>query len=227
LARRRREELAGLVALGEALRAAQADALAGADAATLRQAARTRREAVTGLTQAALALLAERGPGGETHQAAIAARLEAASLDPEAAAAVTSGRLTSELAPLSGFGEPGFDDVDGPLALDGPAPETHRADATEAEGALARAAAESADAASAASALSARAAQLWRDVKDAEAVVAALERDVDEAKRRLSDVARDAAAAERAADQAEAAAAEAASRLQAARKRIGQPDRGP
>jgi hypothetical protein len=214
LARRHRTELAQLVALGDALRTAQAHALAGADAATLREAGRARRDAVTGLTQVAMGLLAERGPGGEAHRAAIAATLEAASLDPDAALAVSGGRLTSELAPLSGFGEGGFDDVEALVAAAGPAPGR---EATEAEEAVARAAEESARAADAASAASARAAQLWRVVKEAQAVVAGLERDLDEAKRRLSESEREAAASERAADEAGAAADRAARRLHEAR----------
>jgi hypothetical protein len=233
LARRHGPELAELVALGDALRTAQADALAGADAATLREAGRARRDAVAGLTQVALGLLAARGPGGEAHRAAIAATLEAASRDPEAAVAVTSGRLTSELAPLSGFGEAGSDDVEAPVARDGPAagPNAEPAagpnavaaaehgsrEATEAEEAVASAAEESARAADAAGAASARAAELWRVAKEAQAVVLGLERDLDQAKRRLSDSQREAAAAERAAEEADAAADRAARRLHEAR----------
>lgn len=235
LARRRRADLETLVALGEELRSAQASALAGQDAATLRAAGRARREAVTNLTDVALGLLAERGPGGEAHQGAIAATLQAASLDPESAAAVLSGRLTSPLAPVTGFGEAALGEVDaGFIEVETPGPEAApgaeaEAEAEEespelarAERALAEAVRRSAESGEAASAASARATRLRQAVAEAEAHVASLERQLDEARRRLRDAERDAAAAEDAAAEAEAAATEAARRVREAEQQAAE-----
>lgn len=116
LAGRHRAELEELVRLGEELRAAQDRALAGAEPGDLRQAGRARREAVGRLRELAEGILAERGSGAGAHSGEVAATLEAASLDAEAAAAVLGGRLTSDLQPPSGF-----DVFDVPVGLE-PAP---------------------------------------------------------------------------------------------------------
>ncbi len=107
LSRRRAAELDGLVELGQALRDAQARALEGADAQVLRQAGRARRDAVGALADIAVALLAERGAGGDGHAGEIVATLEAASLDAASGDAVLAGRLTAALQPPSGFGDDG------------------------------------------------------------------------------------------------------------------------
>ena len=106
LTRRHRGEVEELAGLGEVLRAAQDGALAGARADDLRQAGRARRDAVARLADLAGAILAERGGGGGpgAHAGEVAATLEAASLDAEAAAAVLAGRLSVALRPPSGFG---------------------------------------------------------------------------------------------------------------------------
>jgi len=105
LARSYRTELDGLLRLGDALRTAQTHTLAGADAADLRNAGRARRDAVARLAESAVGLLGQRGAGVGGHYTEVAATLEAASLDPNAAAEVSGGRLTSSLEPPSGFGD--------------------------------------------------------------------------------------------------------------------------
>lgn len=107
LSRSRNAELEALVRLGDALRDAQAEALEGADAQVLRQAGRARRDAVAALADAAVALLAERGPGAGAHAGEIVTTLEAASLDPRSGQAVLAGRLSSGLRPPSGLGDDG------------------------------------------------------------------------------------------------------------------------
>ncbi len=104
LARRHPGEVEELVRLGEVLRAAQDGALAGDRAGDLRQAGRARRDAVAGLAERAEGFLADRGGGGPgAHAGEVAATLEAASLDAEAAEAVLAGRLSGSLQPPSGF----------------------------------------------------------------------------------------------------------------------------
>src|SRR5215213_7097543 len=85
LARRHRDDLEELVRLGEQLRAAQEGALSGSAPADLRQAGRARREAVSRLAGSAEALLEARGAGVAAHAGEVAATLEAASLDADAA----------------------------------------------------------------------------------------------------------------------------------------------
>ncbi|HEX2275162.1 MAG TPA: hypothetical protein VHG90_14945, partial [Acidimicrobiales bacterium] len=105
LCRQDRDGIEELVRRGEQLRGAQARALAGAPAAELRDAGRARREALVALVDSAARFLAERGLPVDTHRQEIADTLDAASLDPEAAGAVLSGRLTAGLPPPSGFGD--------------------------------------------------------------------------------------------------------------------------
>ncbi len=104
LVRRRRADVERLVGLGAALREAQEGAISGADAETLRRAARARRDAVAAMADAAAAILAEAGSGVDAHRDAIAATLEAATIDAAAGALVVGGRLSSELRPVAGFG---------------------------------------------------------------------------------------------------------------------------
>ena len=117
-------DLDELLASGEAVADAQAEAVGGGGAAALRDAMRERRDVVRRLAGAAVRLLDERGGGGETHRDEIVATLEAASLDPEAADLVRRGRLTKELPAPSGFG--GAGDA---AALFAPAPSTRKAPA--------------------------------------------------------------------------------------------------
>ncbi len=123
LARRRRGDLEEVVRLGEQLRAAQDLALAGGEPGDMRQAGRTRREAVSRLAGLAEALFGERGGGGAAHAGEVAATLDAASLDADAGATVIAGRLTEGLRPPSGFDgvvaprpPSGFGVVDGVVA---------------------------------------------------------------------------------------------------------------
>lgn len=232
LARRHPEDFEALLRLGEELRAAQTRTLGGADAAQLREAGRARREAVARLAASAIGLLAERGPGAGAHHAEVAATLEAASLDPQAAAKASSGRLTTSLEPPSGFGDLG---LDAPLPVADaapPLPDQEREEPTDAESAaeateqLARAKRAAADAREVAAGLLAEAreavelaAQRDREVDEAEAEVARRQRALDEARRRADAAHRDADRAQRAAARAEWLAAEAAEQLRRAERR--------
>lgn len=216
LSRRDRASVEELVRSGERLRAAQDRALAGGAADELREAARARREALVALTDAAAGFLAERGLGVDAHRQEIADTLDAASLDPQAAAVVLGGRLGSGLEPASGFGEVEGGLV-GPAVVEPPSggepPGAEGADARRAVIA-ARRVAEDLSAKAAASA--ARAERRRRELESAEADVARLERDLDAARRRAELAAEDAEAAQRDAVEAQEAAREAASRLEAA-----------
>jgi hypothetical protein len=107
LARGDEAALDRLLAAGQRLRAAQQAALAGGDAAELREAARAERGAVAGLVAAALARLGEAGhPATDATRSRVAATLHAAAASPEAADLVRHGRLTADLDP-SGFGAAG------------------------------------------------------------------------------------------------------------------------
>lgn len=122
VARTAPREIEALLDAGAAVRTAQSGALAHGDADALREAMRERRRLVTALAATAAEL------AGGAHRDAVAATLEAATLDDEAGALLRAGRLTKELAPELDFGFGGTDD--GP-ARDGAAPE-----ATPAGGAL-------------------------------------------------------------------------------------------
>jgi hypothetical protein len=104
-ARRRPELVTELVESGERLRLAQRRALSGLRGGTLRTAGAERREAVERLLAVAAGALEESGRSPEAHRDAIAATLQAASVDAAAAAAVRAGTLHRELAAPSGFGE--------------------------------------------------------------------------------------------------------------------------
>ena len=213
LVRRDRHGVEELVRRGEELRTAQAQALAGAHADELREAARARREAVAALADAAAGFLAGRGVSPGLHRGEIAATLEAASLDPQAAAAVQRGRLSTALEPLSGFG-----DLEAAVAAGAGAPARAPRDAAESPDSEARAAAEARrlarGLATQARTLRERLSRRRRELEDAEAEVDALERRLAEARRRRDQAAEAAREAEEAAAQAEAAAAEAAARAE-------------
>ena len=233
LARRHRADLEGLLRLGEALRAAQSRALAGADAAELREAGRARREGVARLAEAAMDLLAERGAGAGAHHGEIAATLEAASLDPQAAALVASGRLPSSLEPPSGFGALGEELAFLPpvedLAEPGPKrrrqepAETRPSEAAELLADARRAAAETGRVATELAAAARRqaevAARRHREVADAEEGLTRAQRALDEARRRADAAERLAGEAQRKAAEADATAARAAEHLRQAEQR--------
>lgn len=217
LVRRRRADVEALVRLGAELRAAQDRALAGDEPGDLRAAGRARRDALAGLVAAAEAILAERGSAPGAHAAEVAATLEAASLDAEAAAAVLGGRLTTELHPPSGFGA-----VDGVVAERrpdarpvGPDP----GERAEAEAAAAEARQRWEERSGQARAAVERVAERRRDVADAEADVARLSDLLEEARGRLRRAEREAGRAEDTAARAEEVAARAAERLRAADQR--------
>lgn len=220
LARHHRDELDGLLRLGEALRAAQGRALGGADAADLRDAGRARREAVARLSDLAMGLLVERGTGAEAHHSEVAATLDAASLDAESAQEVASGRLTSALEPPSGFDAFG---VDAGPPVSEPAPSIMEDERTEAGAPVAeakRAASEAnrvaADRAADARDAVALAERRHREVDQAEAKLERVQRVLDDARRRADEAHRDADAAVQAAAVAREAAAQAAERLRQA-----------
>jgi hypothetical protein len=210
LARRDPEGVADLVRRGDELRTAQAHALAGAHPDELREAARARRDAVAALSDVAVGLLAERGAGADTHRNQISATLEAASLDPEAGAAVQRGRLSTALEPPSGFG-----DSDEVLFASVPASSGPRGESVDT---AARAAAEARrlarGLATQAKTLAERASRRRRELEDAEGEVTTLERRLADARRRRDEAAEAAREAEAAAAQAEDAAAAAQASLE-------------
>lgn len=104
-ARRRPELVRDLLEAGDRLRQAQRRALSGLRGDTLRTAGGERRAAVDRLLAVAASALAESGRSPDAHRDAIAASLQAASIDELAAAAVRAGTLERELAAPSGFGE--------------------------------------------------------------------------------------------------------------------------
>jgi hypothetical protein len=103
LAHRHAPALRRLIAAGEVLRRAQRRVVSGGSADALRAAAKRRQEALRDLRSLAGPILRE--VGSAPHLDDVLATLEAASIDPAAATAVTSGRLTRELPRPSGFGE--------------------------------------------------------------------------------------------------------------------------
>ena len=96
-----RSEVAGFLELGAGLREAQAKLEGDA----LRALARQRRQVVNELIRRARKLAADHGrPISESVARELEQTLEAALADPEAAAALESGRLTASLSPSGAFG---------------------------------------------------------------------------------------------------------------------------
>ena len=93
-----------LIEAGAAVGAAQRRALSGVREAGLREASAARRERIDEVWKVAAAILREAGIEPQAHRSAIAATLEAASVESEAADAVRKGRLTADLPAPSGFG---------------------------------------------------------------------------------------------------------------------------
>ena len=104
LVREDRAGVEGLIQIGERLRRAQQRALSGAGADELRERSEERRRLVGGLTQAATRYLGDAQPAPALVED-VAATLEAASIDEEAAGLVLAGRLTKPLPRPAGFGE--------------------------------------------------------------------------------------------------------------------------
>jgi hypothetical protein len=113
--------LDAVVAAGDALREAQQRSLSRSDPNAVRDAARNRHDAVRFLADIAVAAL---GGAGESARTAIEETLNAASLDPEAAALVHAGQLTEELGPIDVFAtlEPSLTRTNRPDPRDTPAP---------------------------------------------------------------------------------------------------------
>jgi hypothetical protein len=112
--------LEGLLAAGSELQEAQRQALAGSRDAGLREATTRRRELIDDLTGRAADILSGSGTNPDPHRDAIAATLEAATLDGDAAEKVRSGRLSKELPAPAGFGDLG--DLGGFVVVDEPEP---------------------------------------------------------------------------------------------------------
>jgi hypothetical protein len=104
LVRENRAGVEDLVTVGAGLRAAQQRALSGAGADELRERSEERRRLVSGLTQEATGLLGD-GQAPAPMVEDIAATLEAASIDEDAARQVLAGRLTKPLPRPTGFGD--------------------------------------------------------------------------------------------------------------------------
>lgn len=230
LARRRRADLEQLIGLGAALREAQAEAMAGADADELRNAGRARREAVAALAGVAAAILAEDGSSPAAHLNAINATLEAATLDPEAGETVLQGRLTAELEPPSGFGAGGDAESvprDRPAKAAAPARTAAagkaKADRRKAaEDAVAEARAHHDELNDEAVAAAGRAESARRAAEQAKAEAVSLARQLEEAEKRARELAREADAAKREATKAEAAVTGAAKQLARAEEGLGE-----
>lgn len=93
-----------LIEAGAAVAAAQRRALSGVRDAGLREASAERRERIDDVWKVAAEVLRDADIEPQPHRPAIAATLEAASVDPEAADAVRKGQLTTDLPAPSGFG---------------------------------------------------------------------------------------------------------------------------
>lgn len=106
-ARRNPAAVEALIAAGAAVATAQRRALSGVRDSGLRDASAQRRERVDELWRIAADVLAEAGVDPQPHRPAVAATLEAASVDADAAELVRRGRLTTDLPAPSGFGDVG------------------------------------------------------------------------------------------------------------------------
>ena len=93
-----------LIEAGAAVAAAQRRALSGVRDAGLREASAERRERIDEVWKVAAGLLRDAGVDPQQHRQPVAATLEAASLDDEAAEVVRRGRLSADLPAPSGFG---------------------------------------------------------------------------------------------------------------------------
>jgi hypothetical protein len=103
LVRRHRAEIDALIASGDQLRKAQRKVLSGVEGPQFRAAMEGRRKLVRELTRRTVGILGEVGRGPQTAEDEIARSLEAASTDPDAAAALLEGRLAKPLTGVSGF----------------------------------------------------------------------------------------------------------------------------
>jgi hypothetical protein len=104
LVRQERRDVEDLIDVGKRLRTAQQRALSGAGADELRDLSEERRKLVAALTQRAVDLLGDDEPAASLAED-VAATLEAASIDDDAAALVLAGRLAKPLPRPAGFGD--------------------------------------------------------------------------------------------------------------------------
>ena len=126
VARAQPEAIEQLISAGAAVGAAQRRALSGVRDSGLREASAQRRERIDQLWRLAADLLRDAGTEPFGHRQAIAATLEAASVDPAAAELVRKGRLSADLPAPSGFG-----DVAGFSLVPDEGPEGEQQDATQ------------------------------------------------------------------------------------------------
>ena len=117
VSRSHRADVEALLRVGDELRRAQQAALSGKGPSELRSATDERRAIVATLTSAAAEALGERAGA---HRDAIAATLEAASVDAELGRRLLDGTLERESAPTPGLGErDGFQLLEGGAKDDG------------------------------------------------------------------------------------------------------------
>ena len=104
LARQDPEAIGELFAATNDVVTAQRGALAGGDPDELRNATRRRQGLIATLTDTGVALLAAHAPKPVQYRDNIAATLDAATLDNDAAATLRAGQLTQPMLPPAGFG---------------------------------------------------------------------------------------------------------------------------
>lgn len=190
-ARERPEEVAALREAGQALRRAQRKALSGGGGEDLRRATDERRALIQTLADEGVAAI---GPKGATHRDAIAATLDAASVDDDLGERLQAGVLEREARPAAGFGAiEGFEILQGGGAAD----EVEPADEDPAEVRRERA----------------------REAREAGQRAAAAERAADKAHRRAEELKEKATAAVTAAREAESEAKRLTDEAKTERKR--------
>ena len=184
-AREHAEEVAALRETGEALRRAQRKVLSGGGGEDLRRATDERRALVGTLADAAIGAV---GARGQAHRDAIAATLEAASVDDELGERLEAGTLEREATQAAGFGTiEGFEVLTGGVVEAEDEPAEDLAAAKRERAREARAAAQRA-------ATAERAAERARaradDLKEKAAAAAAAAREAESEAKRLGDEAR-------------------------------------
>ena len=184
-AREHADEVAALRETGQALRRAQRKVLSGGGGEDLRRATDERRALVGTLTDAAVGAA---GARGQAHRDAIAATLEAASVDDELGERLAAGTLEREATQAAGFGTiEGFEVLTGGVAEAEDEPAEDLAAAKRERAREARAAAQRAAAAE-------RAAERARaradDLKEKAAAAATAAREAESEAKRLGDEAR-------------------------------------
>jgi hypothetical protein len=201
-ARERPEEVEALREAGRSLRRAQRKALSGGGGEDLRRATDERRLLVQTLTDAGVAAI---GPRGASHRDAIAATLDAASVDGELGQRLQAGMLEREARPAAGFGAiEGFEVLQG--GGGGEEEEPIDEDPAEVRKQRAREAREAAQRAAAAERASDKAHRRAEELKEKAAAAVSAAREAESEAKRLTDEARtERKRADRAAKSAEAA----------------------